>query len=112
MHTTQFLTPAQLRDLERELHAERARLERSIAASDAANGVGDEHAPAMPGADDGDDVAVHLRVRERHQAVRGALRRLADGVYGLCTGCQEPIPFGRLLVMPEGERCVACGGVA
>ncbi len=103
MHTIQALTPAQRRDLERELKAERVRLERSIAAMAATDGVGD---------DEGDDGDVRILVHERHQAIGAALRRLDDGVYGLCTGCQEPIPFGRLLVMPESERCVACGTAA
>lgn len=111
MHTIQHLSPTQLRDLERELRAECARLERSMAAADAAGGAGDDaDAAALAGADE--DAELRLRVRERHQAVRGALRRLADGGYGLCAGCQEPVPFGRLLVMPEVERCVACGAAA
>lgn len=112
MHTIQHLTSTQLRDLERELNAERARLERSIAATAAVSGVGDDEDAAASGGGTDEDVELRVRVRERHQAVSGALRRLAERAYGLCAGCQEPIPFGRLLVMPESERCVACGGAA
>ena len=28
--------------------------------------------------------------------------------FGLCRECEEPIPFKRLLIMPESKFCVAC----
>lgn len=28
--------------------------------------------------------------------------------YGFCRGCKEPIPLGRLMMLPESERCVDC----
>ena len=28
--------------------------------------------------------------------------------FGLCRECDEPIPIGRLMVMPESDLCVAC----
>ena len=117
MQTTRSLTPAQLRDLEAELHAERARLERSMAVTAEATG-GTTLVSEGDGAPDGGDsagdvdVAVRSSVQARHEAIRAALRRLDEGSYGTCTECQEPIPFGRLLVMPESERCVACGPLA
>ncbi|WP_053386550.1 TraR/DksA family transcriptional regulator [Leucobacter japonicus] len=37
-----------------------------------------------------------------------ALRRRADGTYGVCVQCGEQIPQGQLEVRPFRERCVAC----
>jgi DnaK suppressor protein len=28
--------------------------------------------------------------------------------FGLCRTCEEPIPFGRLMIVPEADLCVAC----
>lgn len=37
-----------------------------------------------------------------------ALARLDAGTYGLCAGCGQPIPTGRLEVRPFAMHCVAC----
>ena len=57
-------------------------------------------------------MARNLQERERARlaALVGALRRLEEGSYGVCTGCDDPIPFERLLVMPETSSCSACAG--
>ena len=39
--------------------------------------------------------------------VRRARRRVADGRYGICEMCGEPIPEGRLEARPWATRCVA-----
>jgi DnaK suppressor protein len=39
--------------------------------------------------------------------VRRARRRIADGTYGTCEVCGEPIPEGRLEARPWANRCVA-----
>jgi RNA polymerase-binding transcription factor DksA len=36
--------------------------------------------------------------------------RLADGSYGFCLRCGEPIGEGRLRAMPMAEYCVTCAG--
>lgn len=41
-------------------------------------------------------------------AVEAALTRLAQGRYGLCTDCGEPIALARLRSAPEASRCMAC----
>lgn len=38
--------------------------------------------------------------------VRHARQRIADGTYGLCEVCGEPIPEGRLEARPWAVRCV------
>lgn len=42
-------------------------------------------------------------------AVRHARQRLADGHYGRCETCGDPIPEGRLEARPWATRCVAHG---
>jgi RNA polymerase-binding transcription factor DksA len=79
-------TRRQLREFEEELLRERARVERSTG--------GDAHTEA------------------RRFAVTEALRRLAEGSYGICVGCRTPIPYGRLVVMPETAHCLGCGARA
>ncbi|MBI9087231.1 MAG: TraR/DksA C4-type zinc finger protein [Desulfobacterales bacterium] len=34
-----------------------------------------------------------------------------DPEFGLCAGCEEPIPFKRLMTMPESAFCVQCAGL-
>ena len=35
--------------------------------------------------------------------------RMADAPdFGLCKTCEEPIPFGRLMIVPETDLCVEC----
>ncbi|MCY1283494.1 RNA polymerase-binding transcription factor DksA [compost metagenome] len=38
--------------------------------------------------------------------------RLADGSYGDCLRCGEPISEGRLRVLPAAEYCLACADLA
>jgi RNA polymerase-binding transcription factor DksA len=60
---------------------------------------------------------------QRHDAVKGALRiaaraalaeieaaleRAAHGRYGLCVNCDQPIPDGRLDVLPMAALCMPC----
>ncbi|MCG8470789.1 MAG: TraR/DksA family transcriptional regulator [Desulfobacterales bacterium] len=40
--------------------------------------------------------------------MKKALDAIDDGDYGLCEGCEEPIPFARLKLIPEATLCVAC----
>lgn len=51
-----------------------------------------------------------LSDRETHELgeVSDALKRLADGDYGICADCGADIPFDRLKVEPGARRCVAC----
>lgn len=110
MTTSRALTKKQLQQLEAELVAERARLERAL---DIQNGVnattfgGPARVPASE--ESGVALALATRAHARYAAVVTALERLAAGTYGTCAGCSAPIPFGRLLVMPEARGCVTCG---
>lgn len=52
--------------------------------------------------------AVASRVVARVGAIRAALSRIADGSYGVCVECGEPIGPMRLRAMPEVATCVEC----
>jgi RNA polymerase-binding transcription factor DksA len=40
--------------------------------------------------------------------IEAALGRLADGTYGVCEGCDEPLEAARLEAVPSARRCFAC----
>jgi hypothetical protein len=42
--------------------------------------------------------------------IDAAEARLDAGSYGVCEGCDLPIPLARLRAMPAGRRCAACQG--
>jgi DnaK suppressor protein len=115
MSTTATLTRQQLRELEAELRRERVRLERTLAAADGANNgtgvlssdVAASYASTSP--DSAIGVMVETRSHARYQSIVAALERIASATYGTCAGCANPIPYGRLLVMPEATHCVRCG---
>ncbi len=37
-----------------------------------------------------------------------ALKMIHDPDFGLCRECEEPIPFARLMIVPESDLCVEC----
>jgi RNA polymerase-binding transcription factor DksA len=91
------------------LNALTAELESIVAASLGANGD-DEHDP------EGATVAFE---RERTAALRAqteaymgdldrARARVAEGTYGTCRSCRQPIAEERLRVLPATELCVTC----
>lgn len=48
------------------------------------------------------------RLIARLEQIREALERLAEGRYGLCVECEQPISPARLRAIPEAATCVAC----
>jgi len=48
--------------------------------------------------------------RDLHElrGLESALRRIADGGFGLCADCGADIPLERLRVQPAAERCLEC----
>ena len=41
-----------------------------------------------------------------------ALMMINDPDFGLCRECEEPIPFARMMVVPESDLCVQCAEAA
>ncbi len=48
--------------------------------------------------------------KARHSLARleRVLPRIDHPDFGLCRECEEPIPFARLLILPETDLCVPC----
>ena len=51
-----------------------------------------------------------LRGRERVflQKIEKAIKKLDEGVFGVCEDCEEPISAKRLEARPETEFCIRC----
>lgn len=48
--------------------------------------------------------------RSKLNRLERALGKINEPDFGLCFVCEEPIPFSRLMQMPEASRCVDCEG--
>lgn len=73
-----------------------------------AGSVGDDADQAM--ADllrDTDNAVIGRDVRELRE-IESALQRIAEGEYGSCTDCGQPIGFPRLQAHPTAARCIRC----
>jgi len=46
--------------------------------------------------------------RKQIDAIKEALQRINVGEYGVCEGCEEEIPLGRLKAVPFTRTCVRC----
>ena len=44
----------------------------------------------------------------RASQARAALSRFAEGQYGECVSCEEPVGYARLRARPEAPFCIAC----
>ncbi len=53
-------------------------------------------------------LAILDRSRDMQAKMDEALARLVAGRYGLCAGCEEPIPAARLRALPFAVRCLPC----
>jgi RNA polymerase-binding protein DksA len=54
------------------------------------------------------DIATVTRDIAELTEVEAALARIADGGYGTCTDCGEPIGWPRLNAQPTAQRCITC----
>ncbi|MFN4080214.1 MAG: TraR/DksA family transcriptional regulator [Saprospiraceae bacterium] len=46
--------------------------------------------------------------RQKLSKLQMALSRIDSSEFGLCSRCKQPIPYKRLWVMPDSDRCVRC----
>jgi DnaK suppressor protein len=111
------LTTGQRALLESELRSRQRDLDRQL--SDHQGGLSRaEHARELLNQDSDDishreadremDMALNDREIAELGAVSAALRRLAEGRYGVCADCDEAIAFDRLKAEPWALRCIAC----
>jgi DnaK suppressor protein len=54
------------------------------------------------------DETTELFLDEEEQRIAEARQALADGSYGTCTDCGQPIQPERLQAAPEVVRCISC----
>ena len=53
-------------------------------------------------------MGVDAVLRDEIQQIRFALARIANGTYGTCANCGEPIGEARLKARPIATRCINC----
>ena len=58
------------------------------------------------------DLALRDRAEQQLALVDAALARLADGTFGACVRCGNPIPAERLEALPWAPRCIGCQRLA
>jgi DnaK suppressor protein len=89
-----------------------AGLEREFGAivESGSGGVDDEHDPeGATLAYERQHLAALLgQARQRLAQIDAALTRLAEGSYGLCEGCGQPIGTARLAARPAAPMCIRC----
>jgi RNA polymerase-binding transcription factor DksA len=72
-----------------------------------------------PGDDDFEEMAVESQsdevlegvghaANEEIRDIQIALKRIAEGTYGKCQGCEKAIPEKRLEAVPHANLCVEC----
>ena len=54
------------------------------------------------------DETTELFLDEEEQRIAEARRALAEGSYGTCKDCGQPIQAERLEAVPEAVRCISC----
>ncbi len=52
--------------------------------------------------------ALDSSIRAEMEQLQVTLKRLVEGVYGVCESCGKTIPIKRLEALPHASRCVAC----
>jgi len=110
------LSEAQMRTLEERLNAREAELQASVRAFKAA--AAERPSAQGPQVEDtGEDGEERFRtgiehvelIRDQEELaeIADARVRMADGRYGECIDCGQPISFERLSAQPTAKRCLA-----
>jgi DnaK suppressor protein len=83
-----------------------------LAEAASAAGTDDEHDPegATLAFERQHAAALLEGAREQVAAIDAALERLADGRYGVCDRCGQPIGAERLAARPAATTCIRCAG--
>lgn len=53
-------------------------------------------------------VATRIELKQHLAEVKDALRRIAEGTFGVCETCGEKISEGRIEVLPTASLCLKC----
>ena len=54
------------------------------------------------------NLALYQRMRDKVESYRAALKRIADGTYGVCQRCGARIDHARLEIVPDANLCIKC----
>lgn len=101
-------------DLKMYLETERARLQKEIAQSDISTdeeraGYSNHMAESATLVFEQAKNAILKRTQERLLSeVEDALKRIANGSYGVCTSCAQAIDAARLKAQPPASLCLSC----
>ena len=111
-------TGQQVAEVRKELEAEAAGLRQDISAAeseiaarlgDAVGDAGDDSADAGAKTFQREhELALTQNARELLAQTERALARIADGSYGVCDSCGQPIGKARLQAFPRAVLCVSC----
>jgi DnaK suppressor protein len=89
------------RELRGEIHSQSSRIKIDQSEHDPIDQVQSMHIR--------EETATHLGRRSRTLAeIDLSLHAIADGTYGLCIDCEEPISLKRLESIPWASRCIHC----
>lgn len=97
---------------ESRTYIDKTTLDQSIGAKESS---GDLSSYAFHQADQGSDtnlmeqtVMLMEQEREKIRLLNDALRRISDGIYGICEICGDNIPDTRLEIIPYARYCIEC----
>jgi RNA polymerase-binding protein DksA len=111
-------TKAELAEVVADLHSDRERAIRTLTAQegelaqlmrDAGDGAGHDQADMGATSFERDqELTVVNNEREKLAQIERALARIADGTYGTCESCGNPIGKGRAMAFPRATLCLTC----
>lgn len=111
-------TGQEVAEVRKELEAEAAGLRQDISTAeseiaarlgDAVGDAGDDSADAGAKTFQREhELALTQNARELLAQTERALARIADGSYGICDSCGQPIGKARLQAFPRAVLCVSC----
>ena len=111
-------THKELAELRTEVESDIGQLEREIATAeselhdlmlDAGDGAGDDQADAGAKTFEREqEISLANNARDLLDQNRRALQRMADGTYGICENCGDPIGKLRLQAAPRATLCMPC----
>jgi DnaK suppressor protein len=95
-----------LSNLRGELEDERARLHAQISALTGADYDENFADSGQVAAEQGENRALLMQLRDQLAEIERALRKLDEGTYGTCERCTGPIGEARLEAMPATRYCI------
>jgi len=48
------------------------------------------------------------QTQDKLNKLEKALSKIDEPSFGICVNCHQPIPIGRIMLMPHATRCVQC----